>query len=89
MLETKKIKTTAASVVFIFALLFCVRQKSHIPGALYRLGQQPLVLGARPGVEGIDNFRLVRNKPPQGFRLLIIDLLRSLGAEETLFTFHH
>ena len=84
-----KIKTTGIIAVFILALLLCVRQKSHVPSALYRLRKQPLMLGARAGMEGIDDLRLVRNKPSQGFRLLIIDLLRSLRAEKTLFAFNH
>ncbi len=56
-----------------------------MPSALYGLGKLALVFGANTGMLRIDYLCLTRNKPSNEVNFLIINVVKVLRAEETLF----
>lgn len=53
--------------------------------SLDSFGKLPLMLGANAGVFRIDYLRLARNKPPDEVYFFIVNIIKVLGTEETLF----
>ena len=70
---------------FLINILFPSKWKeSHIAGALYRLSELSLVLGASTRMLRVHYLRLSRSEPPGHLGILIVDILEILRAEETL-----
>ena len=56
-----------------------------MPSAFYGLGKLPLVFGTNTGMFRIDYLRLARNEPPNEVYFLVINVVKVLRTEETLF----